>query len=192
MSQSTVTPPYKRYVRSFFLTLCLLQSASYACASEDLKTTQRMAEQGNAQAQLFLGVSYANGRGVAQDYQQSVAWFRKAAEQGNAQAQFLLGASYAEGQGVAQDARQSVAWLRKAAEQGNAQAQTGLGFSYATGEGVPQDNSQEYAWFSVAAANGESKAADLRNHAAEKLSKFQLAAAQKLAGQYFEQYQPRR
>ena len=47
---------------------------------------------------------YANGQGVAQDYAQAVAWYRKAADQGNADAQLNLGVMYANGRGVAQDA----------------------------------------------------------------------------------------
>ena len=52
------------------------------------------AEQGDAEAQYNLGVSYYNGEGVAQDYAEAVKWWRKAAEQGYADAQYNLGLSY--------------------------------------------------------------------------------------------------
>jgi TPR repeat protein len=70
-----------------------------------------MAEQGDAEAQNNLGLSYVSGQGMAQDYQQAVAWFRKATDQGEAEAQFHLANSYAEGQGGAQDYQQAVRWF---------------------------------------------------------------------------------
>ena len=47
----------------------------------------RLAEQGDADAQNYLGVMYKNGQGVKKDYVKAAEWFRKAAEQGYALAQ---------------------------------------------------------------------------------------------------------
>ena len=52
------------------------------------------AEQGDAEAQYNLGVSYYNGEGVAQDYAEAAYWFHKAAEQGNAYGQYGLADLY--------------------------------------------------------------------------------------------------
>jgi TPR repeat protein len=41
------------------------------------------AEQGNAKAQTNLGVMYANGQGVPQDYVLAHMWFNLAAAQGD-------------------------------------------------------------------------------------------------------------
>lgn len=41
------------------------------------------AEQGDAQAQYYLGVMYANGQGVRQDYVQAHMWLNLAAAQGH-------------------------------------------------------------------------------------------------------------
>ncbi|MBE0616885.1 MAG: sel1 repeat family protein [Proteobacteria bacterium] len=46
------------------------------------------AKQGDAGAQYNLGLLYANGQGVPQNYTEAANWYRKAAEQGNASAQF--------------------------------------------------------------------------------------------------------
>ncbi|NLK41150.1 MAG: sel1 repeat family protein, partial [Planctomycetes bacterium] len=92
--------------------------------------TLKKAEQGHAAAQYNLGVMYANGQGVPQDYKEAVKWFRKAAEQGDADAQFNLGLMYANGRGVPQDDKEAVKWFRKAAEQGDADAQFNLGLMY--------------------------------------------------------------
>ena len=43
-------------------------------------------------AQLNLGLMYAQGQGVPQDYQEAVRLYRLAAEQGNADAQMVLDA----------------------------------------------------------------------------------------------------
>jgi len=43
-----------------------------------------MAEAGNAGAQLYLGVMYAKGEGVPQDYVQAHMWFNLAAASGEA------------------------------------------------------------------------------------------------------------
>jgi TPR repeat protein len=62
----------------------------------ELQILRPLAEQGNALAQLGLGVMYASGQGVPQDYAQAVVWYRKAAEQGDADAQTLVGLMYAQ------------------------------------------------------------------------------------------------
>jgi len=92
---------------------------------------------------------------------------------------------------LAQDAKQAVFWHRKAAEQGYALGQLALGLSYYEGKGLVQDYTQAYVWLSVAAANGATSAAKLRDITAKKLTQSQLKEAQKLAGRYFEIYQPR-
>jgi uncharacterized protein len=76
------------------------QSGDFATA---LREWRSLAEQGLANAQYNLGLTYGNGRGVLQDDREAVKWWRKAAEQGNAIAQMNLGANYARGEGVPQD-----------------------------------------------------------------------------------------
>ena len=53
--------------------------------------------------QGFLGVMYANGQGVKQDYAKAVELYQKAAEQGDASAQYNLGIMYKNGLGVKQN-----------------------------------------------------------------------------------------
>ena len=45
------------------------------------------ANQGNMDAQYWIGYSYDHGRGVKQDYEQAITWYRKAAKQGDALSQ---------------------------------------------------------------------------------------------------------
>ena len=78
---------------------------------------RKAAEQGHAVAQLFLGITYQNGKDVPQDYAAAAAWYRKAAEQGNQFAQFNLGVMYEIGQGVPQDYVLAHMWFNLAAAQ---------------------------------------------------------------------------
>lgn len=75
------------------------------------KFFRNAAEQGDAQAQLKLGMLYATGRGVSLDDQQAVSWYQKAAEKKNAEGQFYLGVRYANGNGIAIDYVEAVKWL---------------------------------------------------------------------------------
>lgn len=73
-----------------------------------------------------LGMSYANGSGVNQNYSMAVEYWRKAAELGYSGAQRCLGFAYAHGQGVVQDNAEALIWYRKAAAQGDALARKEL------------------------------------------------------------------
>ena len=69
------------------------------------------------------------GKGLPQDYNESVNWYRKAAEQGYAPCSGESGLRVCRhGRGVAQDYKEAVKWNLKSAEQGNAQGQFNLGF----------------------------------------------------------------
>ncbi|MCF8088247.1 MAG: SUMF1/EgtB/PvdO family nonheme iron enzyme [Desulfotignum sp.] len=116
------------------------------------------AKQGETDAQYNLGVMYAKGQGVEQDYKQGVNWWTKAAEQGHARAQNNLGLMYAKGQGVQKDYKQVVNWWTKAAEQGHTAAQYNLGVMYAKGQGVQQDYKQVINWWTKAAEQGHTDA----------------------------------
>ncbi len=86
-----------------------------------------LAEQGHAKAQYNLGLLYANGQGMPQEYEQARQWWEKAAAQGDANAQYKLGVLYGNGYGVPQDHRQARHWFKEAAAQGIAYAQYRLG-----------------------------------------------------------------
>lgn len=77
------------------------------------------AEQGDTDAQVWLGYCYAQGKGVPIDDSEALKWYRKAAESGSAEAQFHLGDRYQHGKGVAQSYAEAVKWYRKSAAQGD-------------------------------------------------------------------------
>jgi TPR repeat protein len=76
------------------------------------------AEQGNANAQISLGVMYAKGDGVLQDFATARKWFTLAAEQGDEYAQYNLGVMYYNGEGVLEDYVYAHMWASFAAANG--------------------------------------------------------------------------
>ena len=101
------------------------------------------------------GDKYYYGRGVPQNNEEAVKWYRKAAEQGDAGGQANLGVMYEKGRGVPQSDEEAVKWYRKAAEQGHAVGQKNLGFMYDKGRGVPQNDEEAVKWYRKAAEQGD-------------------------------------
>ena len=97
---------------------------------------QLAADKGNAQGQRHLGSLYKDGKGVAQNDTQAVAWYAKSAAQGDAGAQGNLGAMYAQGRGgLAKDDGEAARLFKLSADQGDTYAQTWLGLFYENGRG---------------------------------------------------------
>ena len=69
-------------------------------SNEEIETIQKLAYNGNADAQKKLGDMYFFGTGLNQDYQKAFTCYMQSAEQGNADAQYQLGLIYYEGKGV--------------------------------------------------------------------------------------------
>lgn len=111
---------------------------------------RKSADQGNAQAQLNLGLMYQKGVGTEQNNEQAVSWFRKSAEQDNSDAQLNLGAMYQNGAGVEKSNEEAVSWYLKSAAQDNTDAQVSLGVMYQNGEGVEQSDEKALFWYQKA------------------------------------------
>lgn len=124
-----------------------------------LSEWQPIATAGDPHAEYNLGLLYARGQGVPQDYKQAVEWYQKAAEQGVAAAQYNLGVMYANGQGVAANPQEASKWFLKAAEQGVSDAANGLGRMYYEGEGAFRNYSEAEKWYRKAAEQGVASAA---------------------------------
>ena len=146
------------------------------------------ANQGDADAQYNLGVMYANGRGVLQDYAEAAYWYRLAADQGLSQAQYNLGLMYAKGEGVPENDAEAVEWFRLAAGQWYAAAQFNLGLMYAFGEGVPENYITAYMWYNLAAAQGDDHASQNKNSLREFMTPEQIAEAQRLSTEWLEEH----
>jgi len=134
-------------------------SLVHADAADDPDATMRwarpLAEQGDVDAQVMLGLKYYHGLGVPQDYAEAVKWYRLAAEQGNAAAQFILGVAYNHGQGVPQDYVQAHMWFNLAASR-----------------------------FASSEAAERTKAVANRDHVAARMTPAQIAEAQQRAREW--------
>lgn len=154
---------FQRYsVGAFAILLC-----STLCFAADLQSAKRayeqknyavafkefspLAEQGNADAQLYLGKMYMMGQGVLQDPNQAMKWLKASALQGNADAQFFVGSYFVLPH---RDIAEGVKWLRLSADQGQQDAQLLLGKTYLQGDkDLPRDPVQAEMWMRLAAKN---------------------------------------
>jgi len=147
---------------------------NYEQAFKELKP---LAEQNVTSAQFMLGRLYQNGKGIPQDFEKAVYWYKRAANavyfandgtltlQKNATgdeftilgiriAQYNLGLMYKNGEGVQQNDQEAVKWYRLAAKLGDADAQNNLGNMYAEGRGIEKNSVRAYMWYFIASMNG--------------------------------------
>jgi len=83
-----------------------------------MKYYRQAADQGNSQAQNYVGILFQTGRGVTRDYGQALLWYQKAADQGNDRAAWNIGCLYLHGNGVQTNEGQARSWITKAAAEG--------------------------------------------------------------------------
>lgn len=124
------------------------QEKDYAKALEILKP---LAEQGDSDAQVTLGLMYDYGHGVDRDPASAIKWYTRAAEQGVPVVQHDLGVKYFQGKGVVQDYQQAAKWWEQAANAGLADSQFNLGLMYYRGLGIGKNYSQAFDLFRRAA-----------------------------------------
>lgn len=123
--------------------------------TDDPQACRARAEHGDVKSQYELGRLFFEGRGVPQDYRESVHWYRTAADQGFARAQSSLGFMYEQGLGVPRDYAEALQWYLKAADRGDADAEYNLGTMYRLGMGVSQDSVEAVKWYRMASSQGD-------------------------------------
>jgi len=134
--------------------LCVPIYAWWHQESEPVTEARTRAEQGDPSGQFNLGVMYATGQDMPEDFVEAVRLYRLAASQGHEGAQNNLGLMYASGRGVAQNFTEAVRLYRLASENGHSGAQNRLGLMYATGRNVPQDFTEAVRLYRLAADQG--------------------------------------
>jgi len=145
-----------------------LEDGVSAYRSGDCATAERLwrplADQGVAEAQKDIGLTYAIGCGTAGDVGQAITWLERAAEQGNVIAagrlgQILIG-DYLNGEwkGKYTNPEKAISWLGKAAEQGEPASMYLLGIEYQWGKYVQKDDKIAFEWMLQAGKKGYSKA----------------------------------
>jgi TPR repeat protein len=91
------------------------------------------AEQGDAAAQTLIAEIFAQGLGVAQNYERAAGWYQLAADNGDVLATFELALLYQRGLGVEQDRQKAADLFRRAAEAGNVEAKYNLALLHVEG-----------------------------------------------------------
>jgi TPR repeat protein len=82
---------------------------------------------------LQLAKMYEAGRGVAQDYERALGYYRRIAAAGNAWAINQIGLFYLEGYGVHRDCQEARRWFQIASSKGLSEAAFNLGAQYESG-----------------------------------------------------------
>lgn len=145
-----------------------LEDGVSAYRNGDCSTAERLwrplADQGVAEAQKDIGLTYAVGCGAAGDVGQAITWLERAAEQGNVIAagrlgQILIG-DYLNGEWKGQytNPEKAMSWLHKAAEKGDAASMYLLGIEYQWGKYVQKDDKVGFEWMLQAGEKGYPKA----------------------------------
>ena len=146
-------------VCSNYLGLCYENGfGNYAAA---VSWYQKAAEAGLPEANYNLGICYAEGRGVAQDYVVAFYLLQKSAAKGYDPAKKKLEAIESEMPELTDKLKKmdpEVFRLYVSARQGYAVSQLELGYGYYWGEGVAQDYAEAVSWFRKAAEQGNAEA----------------------------------
>jgi hypothetical protein len=162
--------------------LAIDQGASRTTSAGDaMRVPHTRAARGDAEAQLALGLRYAEGDGVIQSDKEAAKWLALAAKQGLDEAQYHYGLALLEGRGVVQDYKAAFSWIEKPAKRGYAKAQYSLGELYRYGTGTAIDKARAYLWFNLAASQGVDVAAKARDSLVWQLKPEQIAAMQEEA-----------
>ncbi len=133
------------------------QTANYSLkgkTSERYNELKKMADNGNAYAQMSLGDMYYYGENIDKDVDKAIYWYTKSAEQGFLEAQHNLGVAYSNGEEIPQNYDKSIYWFTKAAEHGFDKSQYNLYYIYKNGIGVEKNIDKAIHWLTKAAESG--------------------------------------
>ena len=112
------------------------------------------AQAGDPAAEYEMGTRYAEGRGVAVNFDEAARWLDLAAKHGITPAQYRLGSLYEKGQGVTKDLAHASRLYQAAAIKGHAKAMHNLAVLYADGMDGKPNFKMAAEWFRNAAARG--------------------------------------
>lgn len=128
-------------------------------ANSVIDKIERLARDGNPEANFLIGTAYAEGLGKLPDAPEALRWYKRAASMDVTLAQHNIGNVYASGNGVAQSDEQAARWWLLAAKKGDAIPQLRLGEIFEQGRGVKQDLITAMHWYRESASRGNTKAA---------------------------------
>jgi localization factor PodJL len=144
---------------------------------------------GDPTAAYEVGLRFAEGRGIAPNFDEAAKWFDRAARAGIVPAIFRLGTLYEKGLAVKKDLDIARRYYVQAAERGNAKAMHNLAVLDADGGGKGANYKSAAQWFRKAADHGVAdsqynlgilyaRGIGVEQNLAESFKWFSLAAAQ--------------
>jgi localization factor PodJL len=144
---------------------------------------------GDPTAAYEVGVRFAEGKGVAANFDEAAKWYDRAAQAGVVPAIFRLGTLYEKGLSVKKDVDIARRYYMQAAERGNAKAMHNLAVLDADGGGKSANYKSAAQWFRKAADRGVAdsefnlgilyaRGIGVEQNLAESFKWFSLAAAQ--------------
>ena len=110
-----------------------------------------LANDGNIDAQAYIGYLYEKGLGVIQNYGTAIEWYKKAGSKGSFQAQHSLGMLYFTGEGISLNHPLAYEWFIKASEHNFPPSLYMLGLMYHQGHSVDINFERARVWFLKAA-----------------------------------------
>jgi TPR repeat protein len=158
--------PLTANIRALFVAACITAGAGLSgCATKpgafvetkvprDVSGLRQYADRGDATAANNLGVLYANGNQVPQDFAEAKKWYEFANAHGNPAGAYNLAIAYQRGQGTAIDRPAALKWFHEAADHDFAPAKFVLALLYRSGEGVRKDETESTRLAKSAALQG--------------------------------------
>jgi uncharacterized protein len=124
-----------------------------------LPAVRKKADDGDADAQLLMGIFAAYGWGVELNKVEAFRWYRRSAENGNSMAMNNLGIAYKTGSGVEKNDKEAANWYKKAADRGVVLAMYNLAGLYKSGQGTERNDKEAVKWYASAAEKGHARSA---------------------------------
>ncbi len=120
---------------------------------------ERLANEGNQDAQTSLGFMYQQGQGIAKDEKKAIYWYEQAIQKEQPYALFNLGLMYANSsQYIEQDIYKAHELFLRSAVAGVDLAQYEVALMFEQGAGCKQNFSEAAFWYEEAAKRGHTEA----------------------------------
>jgi hypothetical protein len=134
----------------------------------------------NSKIMYLLGYMYYLGKGVEQNYNKAIKYYKRSAEMGNSYALNCLGTMYCLGIGVERNYEESIKYYKKSAEMGNRYAMSNLGHAYIMGEGVEKNFEEAIKYYIMAIENGNEFAMDNLEYVVCDINESEQTIAEKI------------
>lgn len=112
------------------------------------------AANGDPSAEFQVAARFAEGKGVKQDLDEALKWYRRSAARGFALSQYRLGTFYERGLSVTKDVQRARVWYQRAASLDNIKAMHNLAVLAAGSSAGKPDYTTAAKWFTAAAQRG--------------------------------------